>query len=115
MSATRKTKRTTQAQSKSVALRLFDIRTLNVMIVVVGALFFVAYLAVNNQASTKGFTIRELERDIAVLEDSQRRLDVETVSLQSMKHVEGRIGDLGMVPVTDVDYIDISPPTVAVK
>ena len=69
----------------------------------------------NNQATTKGFSIRTLESGIAELETEQRRLDIEAVSMQSTKRVEERIGQLGMVEVTAVDYISTIPPSVAIK
>lgn len=106
-------KRTRKAYKRKPAS--FGIQVLNTLILGVSVSFFVGYLVMNNQAATQGFTIRSVEKRIAELEHESRELDIEAVSIQSMKHIEEQIGGLGMVPVSSVDYISAIPPAVAVK
>jgi hypothetical protein len=93
----------------------FNVVAVNVALMAVGIALFVGYLLMNNAASTKGFAIREVERTIAELEDERKRLDMETVTAQSLQKVEDGVASLGMVQVRDVDYLNAAPPSVAVK
>lgn len=96
-------------------LRVWDIRTLNILLLVGVALMFVGYLAMNTQAATKGFTIKSLEREIATQEDDQKKLGLDAIARQSMDIIDEQIGVLGMVPVTSVDYVSAAPATMAVR
>lgn len=96
-------------------LRFCDVRTVHVLVLVGVALMFVAYLAMNTQAATKGFSIKSLERRISVLKDAQKKLGIEAIAHQSMDTIDAGIKTLGMVPVTYVDYVSAAPATIAVR
>ncbi|KPJ85172.1 hypothetical protein AMJ57_04090 [Parcubacteria bacterium SG8_24] len=94
--------------------RPFNVATVNLLVMVTLVAFFIGYLVLNNRAATKGFTIRAAEQRLTELEERGRRLDLETVSLQSMRSIEQHVGELGFVPVTQVDYLNAAS-AVAVK
>lgn len=102
-------------QSAAAALRLTDTRVINVLLVVGAVAAFVGYLVLNTQASTKGFTIRSLEKRISALEEDGQRLGIEAVARQTMESIDGRIQGLGFVPVAGVEYVTATGGTVAVK
>jgi hypothetical protein len=92
-----------------------DLRVVNALLVLGIAAFFIGYLALNTQAAQKGFSIRMLEKRISELEDRRQRLDLSVVAGQSMQATHGRLGELGLVPVSSVDYVDAGAGAVAVK
>lgn len=85
------------------------------LLITAAVAFGVAYLVMNNAASTKGFTIRSLEQRITVLEEQKKRLDIEVVTARSLKNVEARISAMGLVPVAAVEYVNAAPPLVAMR
>lgn len=92
-----------------------DLRVLNALLIAGIAAFFVGYLIINNQASSKGFAVRTLEKRIAELEEQRQKLDLEVVADQSMDSLDAKIKGLGLVPVAAVDYVSGGSGTVAVK
>jgi len=81
------------------------------MIVVVG----VSYLVEVNRATTKGYKIRDLERQIQGLEESAQKVEMEIAELQSLDSIEERVEKLGMVPVDRIEYVKVPGATVAVR
>jgi hypothetical protein len=115
MSLSRNQNRQQRKRSTARVAAGFDVTWVNVAFAALGIALFVGYLLMNNAASTKGFAIREAERAITALEDEQKRLDMDTVTAQSLRKVEEGVASLGMVQVRDVDYLSSAPPSVAVK
>jgi hypothetical protein len=102
-------------QVAEAGLRLTDTRVINVLLAVGAIAAFVGYLALNTQASTKGFTIRALEKRISALEEEGQRLSIEAVANQTMGSIDGRIQGMGFVPVAAVEYVAVPGGVVAVK
>ncbi len=75
----------------------------------------VGYLAMNSSASTKGFVIRSLEQQITDLEERKKTLSIEAATISSLNRVEDRLGEMGFVPVAQVEYMNAIGGTVAVK
>ncbi len=92
-----------------------DLRILNALLLAGIAAFFVGYLVLNNQAATKGFAIRAMEKHIADLTDQGQRLDLQVVASQSMDAINDRIKTMGFVPVSSLDYVDAAGGAVAVR
>ncbi len=92
-----------------------DLRVLNVLIAAGTAAFFIGYLVLNNQATSKGFEARSMEKRISALQDQRQKLDLEVVAGQSMDALTSKIQGLGLVPVTAVDYLNGGSGAVAVK
>jgi len=101
--------------SRQRAWRLWDIRSLNILILVVTVSLFVGYLAMNNQAAANGFAIKAIEKRIAELEERRRQLDLEVLDRQSMSNVEAQVKGLGFVPVNNIDYLTAVGGAVAFK
>lgn len=93
----------------------FDVATANIALLALGIAFFVGYLLMNNQVSTKGFAIRTAESTIAALEDERKKLDLEAVTAQSLHRVEEQVSSLGMVQVKGVDYLNAAPPSMSMR
>lgn len=104
-----------QGQSALAGFRFSDARVINVLLIVGAVVAFVGYLVLNTQASTKGFTIRALEKRISALEEDGQRLGIEAVARQTMESIDGRVQGLGFVPVSGVEYVTAAGGTVAVK
>jgi len=88
---------------------------LNILLSSVAVGLFMGYLVLNNQAAASGFAVRDLEKQIAELRDEADRLDLQVVTMQAMSSVERQVGELGFVPVDNLDYISSAPAIVAVK
>lgn len=101
--------------SRQPAWRLWDIRNLNVLLLIATIAMFMGYLAMNNQSAANGFTIRDIERKIADLEEQRRQLDLDVLGRQSMSNVESQVKNLGFVPVSNVDFLTAVGGAVAVK
>lgn len=115
MSYRKQTSNARQARPTAKVAARFDVATMNVVLLALGLALFVGYLVMNSKASTKGFAIRTAERTISSLEDERKKLDMEAVAVQSLQRVEEGISGLGMVQVEEVEYLDVAPPSVAVK
>jgi hypothetical protein len=87
----------------------------NLFLIVVIISFFVGYLALNNQTAADGFMMRDLEKQIVVLRDQGKRLDLQIIAMQAMNNVGQQAGKLGFVPVGQLEYISGGPAAVAVK
>lgn len=92
-----------------------DIRVLNALLALGVLALFAGYLAMNNRAAEKGFAIRTMEKRILELQDERQKLDLSVVTDQSMDALDGKIQGLGMVPVTNVDYVNGGSGAVAVR
>lgn len=78
-------------------------------------LLLVGYILQVNKASTAGYAMRDLDRSIEHLQLENQRLNMQVARLQSVDSVTTRIQMLGLRPITDVKYIHISEPTVALR
>ena len=112
----RKTNRKTNVAARARVWRRIDwVFVANLCLIAATLVLFVGYLMMNNRAATKGFAIRNAERQIAELREDGRKLDLEMVSAQAMENVDTHVSGLGFVPVSHVDYISTAPAMVAVK
>jgi len=68
-----------------------------------------------NISATRGFTMRDLERDIHALSLDQERYQLEVARLQSIESVTTRVQMLGLTKVDRVDFIEVSEPAVAIN
>ena len=84
-------------------------RLLLITTVTIGA----SYIWQVNVAATSGYTMRDLEREIATLEHDNERLELEVSRLQSVDSVTTRMQMLGLVEVNDVRYVDVSDTSFA--
>ncbi|MCX6811771.1 MAG: hypothetical protein NT039_03715 [Candidatus Berkelbacteria bacterium] len=62
------------------------------------------YLGVANGSATKGYSLKALEEEKTKIEAQNERLEVEAARQKSLKEIENKNKDSGMVPVTNVEF-----------
>ncbi len=71
-------------------------------------IFFVGmYLYQVNQAASKSFVLRSLEKDMEQLEVTVADLENASAEMQALANVEERLHDLGYVSVDHMEFVDI--------
>ena len=75
----------------------------------------VGYIIQVSADATKGYQIRDLEKQVATLKDEQEKAELQAAAGQSVQAVEDKVQALGMVPTSNVDYLTDAPPSVAVR
>ena len=88
---------------------------LNIVIIGLIVVMGMSYLVEVNRATTKGYKIRDLERQINQLEESTQKVEMEIAELQSLDSIEQREEKLGMVPVDRIEYVKVPGTSVAVR
>jgi hypothetical protein len=88
---------------------------LNILFIALAASMLAGYLAFSTQTSADGMTVRSLEKRVNMLEAQKRRLEIETLSKQSMGSVAGAARDLGFVQVSDLKFLSPTGGAVAVR
>lgn len=71
-------------------------------------LFFLAtllFLSQSNKIAVKGYEISDLEQKVGTLKESNEKLKIEAVKLQSVNLTEETIQKAGMVPANQINYI----------
>ena len=86
-----------------------SVKILNLAII--GLIIFsgISYLIQVNSLMTKGYLIEDLEDKISRLEQKTKDLELETLELQSMESVKGKISQLEMVEAGSVEYLQVAP------
>lgn len=100
------------AQLKQVAQEA-GLKTILLMILTL--LLLVGYILQVNKASTAGYAMRDLDRSIEHLQLENQRLNMQVARLQSVDSVTTRIQMLGLRPVSNVKFVHVSEPTVALR
>ena len=75
----------------------------------------IGYIVQVSADATKGYQIRDLEKQVADLKDQQQKAELQSAAGQSVQAVEDKVQGLGMVPTSSVDYLSDAPPSVAVR
>jgi hypothetical protein len=87
--------------------RLDRVVAANVVLLVASVTLLVGYLALCTLSADKGFRLRDGERRVAELTEQQERQAMDLLSLQAMGKVDERVSGLGLVQVTDVEYLNV--------
>ena len=72
------------------------------------------YLYQVNDLATKGFEVRDLERQIQELEKNGKQMQIREVELRSMYNIEKSTQELDLVNPSNITYLEIDGP-VAMK
>lgn len=75
---------------------------------VIVLVFLVFDVMQTSVASTKGFKISQLQKDIVALEQDNRQLAVKIATYQSMQHIQSRLGNLKLEPVVEREFAVIA-------
>ena len=100
-------------KAKKFSLPGIDLKRVNLLIGAVIVVMGVVYLVQINALATKGYQIRELESQLAQLEEEKSDLELESLELQSMGSIKDKVADLGMVAVGQAEHLTITPVAVA--
>lgn len=94
---------------------LHDERALRVFMMALTLAFGVLYVVQVNAASTKGFTVRDLEQANQDMKQENEKLAAEIDRLRSLASVSERETFLGLVKVDNVSYIKAGNAAVALR
>lgn len=72
-----------------------------------------AYLSEMNYLTTKGFYARNLEKQIAQIQNENEKLQSQAIEMKSMNDLLEKIQGLAMVKVDEITYFDTTGQTVA--
>ena len=108
-------KKQTLREKKEAINKLFLSASFRISVGIFILIFGVLYILKTTSVSTKGYTISDLERQVATLEYENRKMDVEVAKLKSMQSLQDRISKTDLVSVVDVDYLNILDGSVAVR
>jgi cell division protein FtsL len=75
----------------------------------------IAYVWQISQVSTQGYYLKDLERQVSILEKQNERLSFEMAELNSMARIETAAKTLGMVKSDSIVYLTQTVDSVALK
>lgn len=73
------------------------------------------YLWKTNNIAVKGYEMRDLEQNVAELKRENELLSIQATQLETLQHVQDKVGELGLVPVEKIEYISPTDSMVASK
>ncbi|OGY45404.1 MAG: hypothetical protein A2744_04335 [Candidatus Buchananbacteria bacterium RIFCSPHIGHO2_01_FULL_44_11] len=94
---------------KSAKLIKFNVQVLNSVILTLVIFLGVTYLVQINGLVSQGYQIKDLEVEISQLQQAADDLRLESLGLQSMDNVQGKISQLNMVEAGPVEYLQVTP------
>lgn len=71
------------------------------------------YLTQTNQTATAGYQIKGLEKELARLEDENKKLNLDYIRLQSMDKIVSGVKNLNLVPADNIEVITAGDPALA--
>jgi|WetSurMetagenome_2_1015567.scaffolds.fasta_scaffold1597084_1 hypothetical protein len=63
------------------------------------------YLTQTNQTATSGYQIKGLEKELARLEDENKKLNLDYIRLQSMDKIVSGVKNMNLVPADNIEVI----------
>jgi len=73
------------------------------------------YLTQTNLTATKGYQIKSLEKELAQLQEDNKKLNLDYVSLQSIDNVRKEAEKLKLVPTTEIESLTLGDSIVALR
>jgi cell division protein FtsL len=89
--------------------------TCRVALLVVLAFFGVLYVTQISKASTQGYVMRDLQKQIQTLQQVNQKLEFEIASLSSMKSIQERLKNTDLVVADQMQYITLTGSAVALR
>ncbi|MFZ2190264.1 MAG: hypothetical protein WA057_03670 [Candidatus Magasanikiibacteriota bacterium] len=84
------------------------------LLVLIGV-FGIMYVVQTSSASTTGYEMRDLEKQIQILEQDNQRLEFEIASNRSMKSIQSRLQGTSLVMADNVEYATLVGTAVAMR
>lgn len=75
----------------------------------------VTYLMQTNVAATKGYKIKDLEKNISELKERNKKLNLKYIELQSMANIIDSVSDLNLVTTGNIEVITPISSAVALR
>lgn len=94
---------------------LLEANVLTVFFAVAIIAFGVAYIWQVNEAATRGFAMRDLEREVKALQQDNDRMQMEVARLRSVASVSNRVQMLGLTKVQNIEYVSGGESVVALN
>lgn len=105
-----------QRNKKSLLTRIADyfistrcMVVCSMLVVVLG----VVYVVETNAVSGKGYTMKELERTVRILQEDTQKIELSVAGLSASKQLRVQATRLGFQPQKTVQYIATAPAAVA--
>jgi cell division protein FtsL len=100
-------------ENESAWRKWFESTTFRVFILVVLAVLGVLYIVQTSSISTKGYAISDLQKQVKILEQDNRALQVKVAENRSMNSIQSRLKGMNLVSALDVEYMMPTGNTVA--
>jgi hypothetical protein len=81
-----------------------------VLLLLVGGFFFLKSM---DDLMVKNLELEQSRAKLNLLQEEQRDMELRKNSLESYENVSSRLGDLSMVKVSEIDYINIGDDSLA--
>ncbi len=93
----------------------FSFAKIKMLVVFLCFLVPAIYLGIINTSAVKGYEIKKVEQKIEELKKENKQLQIQEAELNSFYNIKDNIGNLNMVEVDEVVYIDDNEGVVAIK
>ncbi|MFA5359123.1 MAG: hypothetical protein WC310_04900 [Patescibacteria group bacterium] len=103
-------KNTKQKERRNFSLNIKVFNIFFICLIVLGGFL---YLTQVNSSAVKGYILRDLEIKLEDAKSSNRSLSLQVQELQSINGLTKKIETMGMVPTTDVAYLQMPGNDVA--
>ncbi len=100
-------KKTTLRQKRQKLHRLILSASFRAGLVVFILVFGFLFIWQTNSVSTKGYSMSDLEGQVKVLEQENRKLEVKIAENTSMQNIQNRITNSGLVVVDKIEYMSM--------
>ena len=80
--------------------------SLNFLTISIISLLALFYLIQSQQAATKGYAIRELEKQKEEVVTQNEELQIEAAKLRSVENIKNTADNLGMIPTVELNYLN---------
>lgn len=84
-------------------------------LIVFVSVFGILYVMQTTEVSTKGYVINDLEKQVHLLKQETRKLEVEIAKNSSMQSIQSRLINTDLVSIAQVEYITPIGNAVAVR
>ncbi|MDO8668405.1 MAG: hypothetical protein Q7K35_04950 [bacterium] len=95
--------------------QVLNLKTLNKVLFASMIVLGIFYIAGTNDLSIQGFALSDLKAERNKLSDENKKLELKAMTLSSYNVISGKIENLKMVAVGEIDYINGSYDVVAKK
>ncbi len=102
-------------KKKKKNLSFFTLKKINIGLFLFLFVVSFAYILLVNNITVKGFELRDLRAQINDLNEENRSLETNLMSMKAYGNIYSQVEDLNMVAIADFDYINLSDFSVAKK